>query len=180
MASSHLTAATLKDAETHIVIYTDGACSGNPGPGGWGLFLNFQGHEKELCGGEAETTNNRMELLAAIAGLEAVKKTDIPIILYTDSRYVCDGIEKWITGWKQKNWKTAAKKPVKNVDLWQRLDLARQDLQIDWRWVRGHAGEPGNERADTLARQGLHQAQKEGKAILPPLPARSIPADAEL
>ena len=132
-------------------IFTDGACSGNPGPGGWGALLRFNGHEKELSGGEADTTNNRMEMLAAIVALESVTEP-CKINLYTDSTYLKDGITKWIFGWKKNGWRTAAKKPVKNVDLWQRLDEAIKSHDIDWHWVKGHSGHPENERVDDLAR----------------------------
>lgn len=138
----------------HIVIYTDGACSGNPGPGGWGAILRYQDNDKELKGGEAETTNNRMELTAAIESLNALKEA-CKIDLYTDSVYVRDGILKWINGWKKNNWRTAAKKPVKNVELWQALDKARTHHDVTWHWVKGHAGHPDNERADELARAGM-------------------------
>lgn len=138
----------------HIVIYTDGACSGNPGPGGWGAILRYQDKDKELNGGEAETTNNRMELTAAIQSLNALKQA-CKIDLYTDSVYVRDGIMKWIDGWKKNNWRTAAKKPVKNVELWQALDEARHQHDVTWHWVKGHAGHPDNERADELARAGM-------------------------
>jgi ribonuclease HI len=137
-----------------VVIYTDGACSGNPGPGGWGALLRFGAHERELKGGEPGTTNNRMEMLAAIEALEALKRP-CRVELYTDSVYLRDGITKWIVNWKRNGWKTAAKKPVKNVDLWQRLETAIERHQITWHWVKGHAGHPGNEAADALARQGL-------------------------
>lgn len=133
-----------------VTIYTDGACSGNPGPGGWGVLLIFGEHERELSGGEAETTNNRMELTAAIEGLNALKN-GCEVTLYTDSSYVKDGITQWLAGWKAKGWKTASKKPVKNQDLWQALDDATQRHNIEWKWVKGHAGDPGNERADALA-----------------------------
>ena len=139
-----------------IVIYTDGACSGNPGPGGWGALLSWNGHEKELFGGERDTTNNRMELMAAIKALESLKRTG-PIALYTDSTYVRDGITKWIHGWKRNGWRTAAKKPVKNEDLWKRLEAALVGHDVEWHWVKGHAGHPGNERADQLARDGVLQ-----------------------
>ena len=138
----------------HVEIYTDGACSGNPGPGGWGAILVFKTERRELSGGEALTTNNRMELMAAIAALEALKRT-CEVHLYTDSMYVKDGITKWITGWKAKGWKTADKKPVKNIDLWQRLDAARGAHKISWRWVRGHNGHEMNEAADALARAAV-------------------------
>jgi ribonuclease HI len=134
----------------HVIIHTDGACSGNPGPGGWGAILTSGAHEKELKGGEAHTTNNRMELMGAIEALEALKKPST-VELHTDSKYVHDGISKWIHGWKRNGWKTADKKPVKNMDLWQRLDSAIQRHQVHWRWVKGHAGHEMNERADRLA-----------------------------
>lgn len=137
-----------------VEIFTDGACSGNPGPGGWGAVIRWGAHEKEICGGEPDTTNNRMELMAAIAGLEALTRP-MAVRLTTDSTYVKDGITKWIHGWKKNGWKTAAKKPVKNADLWQRLDLAVTRHKIEWAWVKGHAGHPENERADELARQGI-------------------------
>ena len=138
--------------ENTVVIFTDGACSGNPGPGGWGALLRYRDTEKELSGGESESTNNRMELVAAIMALESLTRP-IKVCLYTDSTYVRDGITKWIHGWRKNGWKTAAKKAVKNVDLWQRLDLAAERHTIDWRWIKGHAGHPGNERADELARE---------------------------
>ena len=141
-----------------IEIFTDGACSGNPGPGGWGALLRFKGTEKELCGGEASTTNNRMEMLAAIMALEALKRSSL-VDLHTDSTYLRDGITKWIHGWKRNGWKTAAKKPVKNVDLWQRLERALEPHEVRWHWVKGHAGHPDNERADELARAGLETAR---------------------
>ncbi|MAK64304.1 MAG: ribonuclease HI [Maricaulis sp.] len=144
---------------TQIIIHTDGACSGNPGPGGWGAILEWNGHRKELKGGEPETTNNRMEMMAAIKALEALKRKDKDVILITDSVYLRDGITKWIHGWKKRGWKTADKKPVKNVDLWQHLDELARAHSIEWRWVKGHAGDPGNERADELAREGLAEAR---------------------
>ncbi|HWY61664.1 MAG TPA: ribonuclease HI [Rhizomicrobium sp.] len=137
-----------------IEIFTDGACSGNPGPGGWGAILRSGGHEKELSGGEAATTNNRMELTAAIEGLRAVKKPSA-VTLYTDSRYVMDGAMKWLAGWKTKGWKTADKKPVKNEDLWRALDEQIARHQVTWKWVRGHDGHVENERADALARGAI-------------------------
>jgi ribonuclease HI len=133
-----------------VEIFTDGACKGNPGPGGWGAVIRSGGHEKELSGGEGLTTNNRMELLAAIRALEALKRP-CEVVLWTDSIYVRDGISKWIHGWRRNGWKTAAKKPVKNAELWQELLDAAAPHQIDWRWVKGHAGHPENERADRLA-----------------------------
>ena len=139
-----------------IEIYTDGACSGNPGPGGWGALLRWKGHEKELFGGEAQTTNNRMELMAAIQALENLKRAG-RIALYTDSTYVRDGITKWIHGWKRNGWRTSAKKPVKNEDLWKRLELALASHDVEWHWVKGHSGHPENERADQLARDGITQ-----------------------
>ena len=141
-------------SEPHVVIHTDGACSGNPGPGGWGAILAAGGKERELKGGEAHTTNNRMELSAAIAALEALKKP-CRVDLYTDSEYVRGGIMKWIHGWKKNGWRTADKKPVKNMDLWQRLDEALKRHKVQWHWVKGHAGHPENERADQLARDAI-------------------------
>lgn len=137
-----------------VDIFTDGACSGNPGPGGWGAILRYGEVEKELYGGEPATTNNRMELMAAIMALEALKKP-VTVRLFTDSEYVKNGITKWIHGWKAKGWLTADRKPVKNVDLWQRLEDAKRQHQIEFHWVRGHAGHPENERADELARRGV-------------------------
>lgn len=137
-----------------VEIFTDGACSGNPGPGGWGAILRSGAHEKELSGAEDHTTNNRMELVAAIAALEALK-FPCRVSLTTDSTYVRDGITKWLTGWKKNGWKTAARKPVKNDDLWQRLDAAANPHDIDWFWVKGHAGHLENERADALAREAI-------------------------
>ena len=133
-----------------VDIYTDGACSGNPGPGGWGVLLDYNGSEKELSGFEPETTNNRMELMAAIQALEGLTRPCI-IRLHTDSTYVKDGITSWIHNWKRNGWRTAARKPVKNVDLWQRLDEALIQHEVSWHWVKGHDGHPGNERADVLA-----------------------------
>jgi len=141
-----------------VVIYTDGACSGNPGPGGWGAILINGENRKELKGGEAQTTNNRMELLAAIEALNALK-SGCHVELHSDSKYVCDGISSWINNWKRNGWKTAAKKPVKNADLWQSLEEARERHDVTWRWVKGHAGHPENERADELAREGMAQYQ---------------------
>ncbi|MGB0684093.1 MAG: ribonuclease HI [Magnetovibrionaceae bacterium] len=144
-----------QDTENQDVwLWTDGACSGNPGPGGWGVLMRWRGHEKELNGGEPETTNNRMELMAAIRGLEALTRP-VAVNVVTDSTYVRDGITKWIHGWKAKGWKTAAKKPVKNQDLWMRLDEALGGHDITWHWVKGHAGHAENERADELAREGV-------------------------
>ena len=137
-----------------VSIWTDGACSGNPGPGGWGALLRFGEHEKELSGGEFETTNNRMELLAAIEALNALKHP-CSVELHTDSQYVKGGMTGWINGWKKNGWKTAAKKPVKNVELWQALDEAVTRHTVNWHWVKGHAGHPENERADELARMGM-------------------------
>jgi ribonuclease HI len=137
-----------------VEIFTDGACRGNPGPGGWGAILRYGEVEKELSGGELATTNNRMEMTAAIAGLEALKRP-CRVRLYTDSQYLRDGIMQWLAGWKARGWRTADKKPVKNVDLWQRLDAAAAPHQIEWLWVRGHAGHPENERADALARAAV-------------------------
>lgn len=141
-----------------VDIYTDGACSGNPGPGGWGAILRWNGTEKELKGGEPDTTNNRMELMAAIQALEALTR-GVKADLYTDSTYVQKGITEWIHGWKKRGWKTAAKKPVKNEDLWRRLDDAITRHDVKWHWVKGHAGHAENERADELARMGLEEAR---------------------
>jgi ribonuclease HI len=143
-----------KPNRPNVTIYTDGACSGNPGPGGWGAILLSGPHRKEMSGGEKLTTNNRMELLAAISALEALKQSS-DIVLVTDSVYVKDGISKWIFGWKKKGWLTADKKPVKNAELWQRLDAARAGHTVEWRWIKGHAGHVENERADELARAGM-------------------------
>lgn len=140
--------------QQRVEVFTDGACSGNPGPGGWGALLRYNGVEKELSGGEAETTNNRMEMMAAIAALEALKRPS-EVALTTDSTYVKDGITKWIHGWKRKGWKTANRKPVKNQDLWQRLDQALARHSVEWHWVKGHSGHEENDRADELARQAI-------------------------
>lgn len=137
-----------------VEIHTDGACSGNPGPGGWGAVMSWQDKTRELSGGEMETTNNRMEMMAAIQALEALTRPST-VNLHTDSTYLRDGITKWIHAWKKRGWKTAGKKPVKNVDLWQRLETAVDRHDVEWRWVKGHAGHPENERADALAREGI-------------------------
>ena len=141
-----------------VTLYTDGACKGNPGKGGWGVLMRYGSHEKELFGGEAHTTNNRMELTAIIQGLAALKRS-CAVVIYTDSQYVKNGMEKWIHGWKKNGWKTAAKQPVKNEDLWQQLDQLAAQHQIQWQWVRGHAGHAENERADALANQGVASVQ---------------------
>jgi ribonuclease HI len=141
-------------AKAVVEIFTDGACSGNPGPGGWGALLRWQGHERELKGGAAATTNNRMELMAAIAALETLKSASRARI-HTDSLYLKDGITRWIANWKRNGWRTADKKPVKNKDLWQRLDAAIRDHEVAWAWIKGHAGHAENERADGLAREGM-------------------------
>lgn len=148
---------------SQVVIYTDGACKGNPGPGGWGVLLRAaDGTEKELFGGERATTNNRMEMTAVIEALAALKRP-CAVQLYLDSQYVLKGITEWLAGWKARGWKTATKEPVKNVDLWQKLDqlVSGAGHTIDWRWVRGHTGDPGNERADTLANKGVEQALRQ-------------------
>jgi ribonuclease HI len=148
----------------HVTIYTDGACSGNPGPGGWGAILIHPRKRLELKGGEPETTNNRMELSAAIAALEALKRgRRCKVDLHTDSAYLRDGITKWIHGWKRNGWRTADKKPVKNVDLWQRLDAALSHHDVTWHWLKGHAGHPENERADALAREAMAPFQRRGR-----------------
>ncbi|WP_443024193.1 ribonuclease HI [Sneathiella sp.] len=144
-----------------VIIYTDGACSGNPGPGGWGALLTHKDRSKELCGGETETTNNRMELMAAIQALNSLKNSS-NVELHTDSTYVKDGITKWMTNWKRNGWKTAAKKPVKNKDLWLLLDDAIGRHEIVWKWVKGHAGNPGNEKADQLANTGMEKFKPSG------------------
>ena len=141
-----------------VVIYTDGACKGNPGPGGWGAWMQWGGHEKELFGGEPLTTNNRMELRAVIEALSALKRRT-PVAVYTDSEYVKNGITTWIHGWKTRGWRTADKKPVKNAELWQQLDALVAQHDVSWHWVRGHTGDPGNERADQLANRGVDQVR---------------------
>ncbi|MBN9057595.1 MAG: ribonuclease HI [Rhizobiales bacterium] len=152
--------------EKRIAIWTDGACSGNPGPGGWGAVLIAGEHEKDLKRGEADTTNNRMELTAAIEALDALKRPSV-VDLHTDSQYVKGGITGWIHGWKRNGWKTADKKPVKNVDLWQRLDTALQRHKVTWHWVKGHAGNEENERADQLAREGMAPYKVKKKSFTP-------------
>jgi ribonuclease HI len=146
----------MNDKNEYIEIYADGACKGNPGPGGWGAWLAFDGHEKELCGGELLTTNNRMELTAVIRALEALKRPS-KVKIFTDSVYVQKGITEWIHGWKTRGWRTSDKKPVKNEELWRELDSLSQQHKIEWIWVKGHAGDVGNERADALANQGVAQ-----------------------
>jgi ribonuclease HI len=148
-------------AESEIEIYADGACKGNPGPGGWGVLLRASGREKEMFGGEAQTTNNRMELTAVIEGLRALKERST-VRVYTDSQYVQKGISEWIHSWKRRGWLTSDKKPVKNVDLWKALDEEAQAHQVSWHWVKGHAGHPENERADALANQGIPQETNSG------------------
>ena len=149
-----------------VDIYTDGACSGNPGPGGWGAILRSGAHEKEIWGGEPATTNNRMELLAVIRALNTLKRS-VNVRVHTDSQYVQKGITEWIHGWKARGWKTAAKAPVKNADLWRALDEARERHQVKWLWVRGHSGHAENERADELARRGVDAVRKTGAAVEP-------------
>lgn len=145
-----------------IELFTDGACRGNPGPGGWGALLRFDGTEKELCGGEYDTTNNRMEMMAAIRGLESLTRP-CKVHLTTDSQYVMKGVNEWMDNWKRRGWKTAAKKPVKNVDLWQRLDKALVPHEVTWEWVRGHTGHVENERADQLANRGIDELIRAGQ-----------------
>ena len=147
-----------KAAGQAVHIYTDGACKGNPGPGGWGAVLLFGDEEREIFGGEPATTNNRMELIAVIEALAALKRR-CPVVLHTDSQYVQKGITEWIHNWKRRGWKTAAKEPVKNADLWRRLDEVAAGHDIDWKWVKGHAGDAGNERADALANKGVAAAE---------------------
>lgn len=144
-----------------VEIFTDGACRGNPGPGGWGVLLRWKGHEKTLHGGEAWTTNNRMELLAAIMGLEALKRP-CHVVLSTDSRYLQQGVTQWLPGWKRRGWLTADRQPVKNIDLWQRLEVAAaRHTQVEWRWLKGHSGHEENERADELANRGVDEALRQ-------------------
>lgn len=140
--------------DPEVTIYTDGACKGNPGPGGWGVLMIAAENRRELCGGEVATTNNRMELTAAIEALRALKRPT-RVRMFTDSKYVMQGIETWIHGWKKNGWRTSDKKPVKNIDLWQALDALAAQQQIEWRWVKGHSGDPGNERADALSNDGI-------------------------
>lgn len=157
----------MNDQLPHVVIYSDGACSGNPGPGGWGAILTFGDHEKELKGGEPMTTNNRMELTAAISAFEALKRP-CRVDLHTDSQYLRNGIMGWINTWKRNGWRTADQKPVKNVDLWQRLDAALKPHQVRWHWLRGHAGHNMNERADALARKAIAQLRARARAATKP------------
>jgi ribonuclease HI len=157
MASSAAT-----ETDDIVTIYTDGGCKGNPGPGGWGVLLIYKGRERELHGGEPLTTNNRMEMMAAIVALETLKR-GCRVELHTDSQYLRNGISEWIKGWKANGWKTAAKKPVKNADLWQRLDEARKRHEVSWHWVRGHAGHPENERVDKLAQLGIAEQEAAAK-----------------
>jgi ribonuclease HI len=150
-------------SQPEVEIFTDGACSGNPGPGGWGAILRFGEKERELSGGDPATTNNKMELMAAIVALEALKRP-CRVRLFTDSNYLREGVTKWIHGWKRNGWRTSDKKPVKNVDLWQRLDAARLPHHVDWIWVKGHSGHPENERADQLARAAIEEMRASGGA----------------
>ncbi len=162
--------------ESAVTIYTDGGCKGNPGPGGWGALLIYKGREREIHGGEPLTTNNRMELMAAIAALEALKR-GCHVDLHTDSQYLRNGITEWIGGWKANGWKTAQKKPVKNADLWKRLDAARQPHKVNWHWVRGHSGHPENERVDKLAQRGIAEQEeilKGGGSVAAPPPQETL------
>lgn len=149
-----------------VTIYTDGACKGNPGPGGWGALLTYGKHQREIYGGEPDTTNNRMELLAAIKALEALKRP-CQVELFTDSQYLRQGINSWLANWLKNNWKTANKKPVKNQDLWQQLHQLNQKHHIQWQWVKGHAGDPGNEKADELANKGIEKFKEQECVNLP-------------
>ena len=146
----------MEPADTGVIAYADGACKGNPGPGGWGVWMRSGAHERELWGGASATTNNRMELTAVIEALSALKRAT-EVVIYTDSEYVKNGITLWIGGWKARGWRTAAKQPVKNIDLWQRLDALNAAHRVQWRWVKGHSGDPGNERADALANRGVDE-----------------------
>ncbi|MFA5664245.1 ribonuclease HI [Castellaniella sp.] len=148
-------------SESRVEIWTDGACKGNPGPGGWGVLMRHGSREKTLHGGELETTNNRMELMAVIRALQALKRP-CTVVLHTDSTYVHKGMTEWLAGWKQRQWRTASRQPVKNADLWQQLDALAARHHLHWRWVKAHAGEPGNERADALANQGVEELLKRG------------------
>lgn len=151
---------------SHVIeIFTDGACKGNPGPGGWGVMLRLGEHQKTLFGGELQTTNNRMELTAAIRGLQALKKAPARVVLTTDSQYVMKGIREWMPNWKKRGWKTASRQPVKNADLWQQLDALVNQHQVDWRWVKGHSGHPENDLADELANRGVDQVLGRGSAL---------------
>ena len=152
---------------SEVEVFTDGACRGNPGPGGWAAILRYRGTEKELSGFEPDTTNNRMEMMAAIAGLEALKRP-CRVRLYSDSQYLRDGITKWINGWKRRGWITADKRPVKNIDLWQRLDAVAAPHDVTWIWVRGHSGHPENERADALARARIAEESRENRVVSAP------------
>ena len=149
-----------RDDSDRVEIFTDGACSGNPGPGGWGAILRWKGHEKEIFGGESETTNNRMELTSVIEALKTLRRPMV-VDVYTDSTYVQKGMTEWLHGWKRKQWKTADNKPVKNADLWQLLDVQASRHEVRWHWVKGHAGHPDNERADFLARSGIPQSTRQ-------------------
>ncbi|WP_414652217.1 ribonuclease HI [Ideonella sp.] len=149
----------MRASTSEVTIYTDGACKGNPGPGGWGAWMRAGGHEKELFGGEAATTNNRMELTAVIEALSTLKR-HCRVAIYTDSEYVKNGITTWIHNWKRRGWRTADNKPVKNMELWQRLDALVQQHQVAWHWVRGHTGDPGNEKADELANKGVASVKR--------------------
>jgi len=164
-----MSAATPTLKRPHVVVYTDGACKGNPGPGGWGALLTYNGTVRELKGGDSLTTNNRMELMAAIQALETLREP-CHVTLHTDSTYVIKGLNEWLAGWKAKGWRTADRKPVKNQDLWQRLDAANARHQVQWRWVKGHNGDAGNERADQLANEGVRLAQQLSAAIPSPVP----------
>ena len=153
-----------KNNDSAVVIFTDGACSGNPGPGGWGVVLEYRGHKKLISGSALDTTNNRMELTAAIESLEALNRPS-DVDLYTDSRYVRDGITIWIKKWKTNNWQTSGRKPVKNLDLWKRLENALNQHNVSWHWIKGHAGHPGNEEADLLARNAIESYKDSKKSL---------------
>lgn len=178
MASTERSAGPAGAAEEEVVeVHTDGACSGNPGPGGWAALLRWRGHEKELSGGEPSTTNNRMELMAAISALEALKRP-MRVRLVTDSEYLRQGITRWLPAWKARGWRTGDKQPVKNLDLWQRLEAAAGRHRVEWAWTRGHAGDPDNERVDRLARRALEAARPAAPSGSAAAPAPATPAPA--
>lgn len=172
-----MSAGTEKDT---VVIYTDGACEGNPGPGGWAAVIRYLGVTKEISGGCPATTNNRMELQAAIEALSALKRRDLAVCLYTDSEYLMRGISEWLPSWKRRGWRTASKQPVKNVELWKQLDSLASDFEISWRWVKGHAGNGANERCDQLAREEIGKIKRSGLPKRPKASTRTQPRQEKL